>query len=252
MKNRQLDDIYPHHELSFLTDTAKEWGWMNEDGLVFIQRMLNSNNIRGNEDLNKRLKLTEHKVRDTLSKKIRPKLITAGYTGQDWEQMQQWLKEEMFPEWVKSRLWEEMWKSAELSQNITIETETPPGALLNAGVRVRAVDRIEIPKIEIGSDVNYKVAVADDQFFILLEKDEQNAICCLAPSRVFPRFEISEPVAREQLLAIVSSREPQLSWLATARQDFVEVDASMLAELKLWIEGNQDCQLCKREFDIVL
>jgi hypothetical protein len=252
MENRKLDDVYPHHELSFLTDTAKEWGWMNEDGLVFVQRMLNSNNIRSNEGLNKRLNLTEHKVRDTLSKKISPKLRTAGYTGQKWEQMQQWLKEEVFPQWVKPRLWGEMWKSAEPSDRIEIEVLS--GGLLTAGSILRREDRIaipEIPKIPLGANVEYHIPSAADRHLILLEKDGNGGICCLAPSRGFPRFEIAEPIAREELLAVVSSQEPKLSWLESARLDLVELDAMDLQELMVWVQGNEDCHLLRREFEIV-
>jgi hypothetical protein len=246
-----LEKIYPKYEEIFLTDKGKEWGWQDLDAIIFVQRMLLSNWDLPNDKLEDVLNLKPNRVADTLSRKIYARLKVEGCGENHWRVAQKWLKDEVFPKWVKGQQWKEMWQQAELSQNITIETETLPGAFLKAGVRVRAVDRIEIPQVKIGSNVNYEVAVAADQFFILLEKDENDAIGCLAPSRVFPRFEISEPVAREQLLAIVSSREPQLSWLAAARQDFVEVDTSMLAELRLWVEGNQDCQLCKREFDII-
>jgi hypothetical protein len=247
-----LEKIYSEFDREFLTDMAIEWGFINDTRLIFIERMASDRGHLSNAGLHRQLGFSvENKVGDTLSRQIYPKLIELGCPSGTWEVVVQWLKDKVFPEWskLKLRLWEKMWQQAELSQNITIEPDSIPGQLADALPR----QLVEIPKISIGTIVEYSVRAEPNRFFILLEKDLEHSIGCMAiaPSRISPRYEIIEPVAREQLLAIVSSREPQLSWLAAARQDFVEVDASMLAELRLWIEGNQDCQLLKREFEIV-
>jgi hypothetical protein len=252
MNSSISEKIYSEFDREFLMDLAIEWGFINDTRLIFIERMAIDRGHLSNAGLHRRLGFSvQNKVGDTLSRQIYPKLIELGCPSGTWEVVVQWLKDKVFPEWSKRtlRLWEKMWQQAELSQNIKIEPDSIPGQLADALPR----QLVEIPKISIGTIVEYSVRVEPNRFFILLEKDWEHSIGCMAiaPSRISPQYEIIEPVAREQLLAIVSSQEPQLSWLVAARQDFVEVDALMLAELRLWVEGNQDCQLCKREFDIV-
>lgn len=265
MEDPRLNNIYQHYESSFLTEKAKEWGWKGKKELMFIQRMLSSNNDLNHRELADvldpeenfpRLGICAQSISEILSKpnNVYDRLEQLGLEERDLEPAQRFLRYEVFPEWVKPLLWDKIWKSAQPSERIEIQLESAKltGGLLTAKPIVRLEDRSTIPKIPIGSDVNYFVPLEQGQHLILLEKDGDGGISCLSPSRVFPRFGIGEPVAREELLAIVSSQKPNLIWLEDARRaEMMELSASELHELIIWVESNRDCYLWQREFDVV-
>jgi hypothetical protein len=244
-----LEKIYNEFDREFLTDRAIEWGFINDTRLIFIERMASNRGHLSNAGLNTKLGfLVENKVGDTLSRQIYPKLIELGCPKREWETVVQWLKDKVFPVWskLKPRLWDKIWRLAQPSDRIEIQVASA-GRILTA----KPIAQSGIPKISIGSDVNYLIQLEKGQHLILLEKDGEGGISCLSPSPLSV-FGVGEPLAREELLAVISNQKPNLSWLEEAMRDFLELDAMKLQELIVWIDDNDSCHLLRREFDIVL
>jgi uridine kinase len=111
VKNLKSENIYQQHELTFLTYQAKDLSLEEDDAVIFVQRMLSSNSNKTHEDLESMLSLeVENKIADTLSRKIYPKLrenhpnlVTLITERSSWKVVQRWLKEDIFPEWLKSQ-----------------------------------------------------------------------------------------------------------------------------------------------------
>jgi hypothetical protein len=244
-----LKEIYPEYEIQFLEETARSWGWRATDLLIFVERMRIDNKGKSNENLNTRHDLAFNTVATTLCRRVYPKAKSLGCKENGWGVVQEWLQETVFSEWVKPKLWEKLWIKAEPTNRIKIKAEKI--GIATAGSVFRDEDKILIPEIPLGSNVNYEVSETADRHVILLERDGEGGICCLSPSLVFPRFKVGAPALRSGLLAVIFAQKPELSWLEKARAGLVELNAAELQELMVWKEGQPDCDLWQREFDIV-
>jgi hypothetical protein len=254
-----MTDLFTQHERAFLEAKARDWGWRDDNAKIFVQRMLRKNNHYSHEQLNdKVLEIADedgacigNKVADTLCNNIMPKLreTEASFKARNWRDTQEWLKTNIFPEWVKPKAWEGLWSLSEPNPEIAVEIIKKPltGAPLPP-------DEYAPRRVPLGANVCYQIPMTQGEHLILLEKDGNGDIYCLRPSK-HPSHKIGEPVAISEVIAIVSSTRPEIEWLATAasHKSFLAVEYQQIESLMNWVKQPQhQCQVWQFEVEIVM
>ena len=249
-------NLFAKHEKSFLEAKAQEWGWYDDNMKVFVGRMLSTSsdltNVKLGEELNFRNRHGEfipNKVADTWNDNIKPRLIEVGCPPGDWKRTQRWLQEEVFPGWVKLFAWQGLWYLTKPHSEIGVEIIRKPS---EAGAL--PPDDYEPFQVPIGANVRYQIPMNKGEHLILLEKDGNHDIFCLRPSR-HEKYKVGEPVAKSELIAIVSSDRPQVEWLETAAsaKGFLAVNHQQIEGLMNWVNKAQNkCQLWQFEVEIVM
>lgn len=250
-------DLSKKYEKSFLEAKAKEWGWRGDDALIFVERMFVDNSDLSNTALGEVLGFVEevadekngktkfigiNKVADTLSRNIMPKLRKAGCPQGDWKVAQDWLQ--------RIWAWQKLWALTEPNPDIAVEIVKKP---LVAGHDIPD-DDYEPHQIPIGANVRYQIPMAEGEHLILLEKDGNDDIFCLQPSR-YQKHKVGEPVATSELIAIVSPQQPEVDWwqAAASAKVFLPMQHQQLEDLMNWTNNaRNDCRLWQFEVEIVM
>lgn len=252
-------NLFGQHEKSFLEAKAREWGWRDDNAMIFVGRMLSGNsklsNVLLGEDLelrNEHRDLIPNKVADTLSRNIMPKLKQEAGIKEDekwdWKGAQIWLQEKVFPVWIKPLAWQELWVSGKPNPDIAVEIIKQP---LVAGMRPPA--SYAPYQVPIGAEICYQIPMSADEYLILLEKDGDNNIYCLQPSK-HQKYGVGEPIATSELIAIVSVERPQVDWWNDAASaEFLLMEHQQLEALMNWTNNaRNNCRLWQFEVEIVM
>ena len=254
-------NLFKKYGQAFLEAKAREWGLLDQNATIFVQRMLCSNLDLSNQALGDVIlgsrkprsedSLTEkdNRVADALNRNIMPKLEKAGCPKGNWKVTRNWLHETVFSEWVKPFAWQELWALTKPNPDIAVEimeiktasSHLPP-------------DDYEPYQIPIGANVRYQIPMAANEYLILLEKDGNGDIFCLQPSR-YQKYKVGEPVATSELIAIVSPEKPAVDWweAAASAKGFLPMQHQQLEALMNWTNNaRNDCRLWQFEVEIVM
>ena len=260
---------YKDVEEKFLNAMADEWGFKDRCKLAFVKRFHTANDNLENqplaEDLEEQLKEDSKDVVQTLRdylRRIYRKLEAEGCPSQGATKdkldiARPWLRETIYPEWLKQYLWEQLQgKGRPTNQMGPVLAEVP-----TLGMRPKLYEE-KVPK---DSDIVFKVNLDSPGHLMLLEREPGGVVCCLCPSEYapksrFPKGEAVLPqdgapftateVGREQIVAIITQEEPALQWLEQSRREALELDKGHLQELLEYLEGTPKSQVLYMQYEV--
>jgi hypothetical protein len=249
-------------ERLFLQELAQQFGWDRNKAKVFEERMFHDE--KTNPQIEEDLSLAGNAVSDFFSDYGYPLLEAHGFGDflvaqglrKSWKAAQKFLRERMLPEWLKDRIWRDLWTRAMPNGPIELIDETPstPTGIVTAGVGRRAGKQKPLLEVSVGAPLRYEILAEYQENLILLERDSAGNIVCLSPSSDFPEFAAQEPAGKEEILAVMVDpvdRPTAISWLQLASKDILEIDAPKLQELQSWIQQAQNCRLWQMEFEVI-
>ena len=284
-----MNKFYEDWESKFLDAMVIKFEFSGNNEVAFIQRLLLDNSHKDWSQLsselqkNEKYEFSSNTLRDCWHKKIYPVLKKHGFDYQDgdnpnaksqktWESVRKWLKEEIFPEYIKTEiptdLWKELWEKSEDSGNIYIEEYTSENYLPHLGLKTKIKNKTwsspkaDCPSFSIDTMINYHVKLSNSDYLIVAEKFVSGDICCLAPSSISPafpmspgiltlpkddRFKLTGPIGYEEIIAVCSQEKPQLDWLPQPEDEPLELQAEHLESLLNYV-NKKNCQLMRYKY----
>jgi hypothetical protein len=266
---------YEQFEETFLEAKAQNWFRKEHHQLVFVQRLLASNNDLSNEGLAEVLEkqlLAASKskdaiqvMRDVLSKTVFSKLESEGCPSKEATKdkrdiAQAWLREAIYPNWLFDYCWQQLSSQAIPSQKMGAVLPETPATL---GARRKKSYLTEVPK---DSDILFKVDLDSPGHLLLLEREPNGVVCCLCPSEyapkmslsageaIFPQPEAPDPtfgsdeVGVEQWLAVISPNEFTFDWFAQNKIEAFDLNYEHLLGLLNYVQESKDCQLLYTQY----
>jgi hypothetical protein len=249
-------------ERLFLQELTQQFNWDGDKARIFVERMFHDD--KTNSQIEEDLSLAGNAVSDFFNGYGYPLLESLGFedflrlqeSRKSWKAAQKFLRERMLPEWLKDRIWRDLWTMAMPNGPIELIDETPstPTGIVKAGVGRRAGKQKPLLQVLVGAPLRYEILAEYQENLVLLERDSDGNIICLSPSSDFPEFAAQEPIGKEEILAVMVDqvdRPTAISWLQLASKDILEIDVPKLQELQSWIQKAQNCRLWQMEFEVI-
>lgn len=262
---------YEDNELHFLESTATSIGFTGKCKLVFVQRFLKDNDDLENSQLADVLEpqLTKDSsnaattLRDCL-KQIFRKLEAEGCNfnkaNKDKREIAKpWLRETIYPKWLKERLWEQLKAKA---------TPTNKMGPVLAEPTTLGMRRKYLKTVPVGSDIEFHVNLDREGYLMLLEKEPSGIMCCLCPSEYAPESRrpagltvLPQPSSQyqsfgadeegcEQILAFIAQELPPLDWLPKGSEEPFDLDQDHLNQLLEYLNHSPDSQVLYMEYTV--
>lgn len=194
-----------------------------------------------------------------------------------WKIAKAWLREKVFPEWVKQQqklnnpisLWQQLWNRVTSTTGITIKDIAKPNTL-GIDATVWGGSKENIPQFSSReSKLIYEIEIKQGGYLILLEKSSEQVYCfspsCLVkkfyhpagvhnfPYKVNP-FQITyipleEGISStEEIVAIVSQTQPSFSWLKSETEPPLELDKTHLKDLLDFLDREQELEMMSARY----
>lgn len=283
------DYEYRYWEEQFLNDMVINFCFSGNHEVAFKQRLLLRNSDLNDKNLADVLKPnftlktegTEYTVfRDCWHKDkgIFSTLKNAGFDYQDikinpdgkyektWEGVRKWLREKVFPEYIKTRppqtaieIWQELWTTAKDDNKINFEKYKQ--GISHLGISYEGWNpEPEAESFPIGSRIIYQINLKYSGYLVAVQRLASGNFYCLAPSKlssVFPiehtklilpkkgGFKLEPPGGCEEVIAVLSREEPNLDWLPEAKDNFfLKLETNHLADLLVYANNNNCEVIC--------
>jgi hypothetical protein len=252
---------YVDHEQEFLEAIAEQWFVALQDRFLFVQRHLEQNLGKSHKEIASKYKADLNHffavedlcqaIRERLSDNVYPVLKDHGLvlnfsSKKFWLQSQQWLKQEIYPQWLQSQgetLWRKLWQRGEFTDKIYPERyELKLSNLAPSPSKPR-----KLSQVAVGTDIIYRVDEPLKGYLLWLERDSEGGIYCFSPSYlapspvldgrsfVFPQpdsespsLEIGEDLGEEQVLVITVPSRPNWDWLPDEQGDPLQLEPQHL------------------------
>jgi len=281
---------YEEHEEEFLKAIATKFCFSNKTRLAFVQRLLEANSDLEDNDLAEVLERELLKgtrggenpatiLRDRL-KAICDKLEAEGCDFQGvtkgrWKKAKWWLREVLYPEWLKQRhlipltcdqLWQQLW-----------ETATPTDKL--KPVLLESLSNLDMGKAEMADDelfsfplnskIRFEVNLDGAGYLLLLEKGTSGKMWCLCPSGFAPElrhsggrvrlpqagsrhkyFELGGSPGEEEIVAVIAKDVPRLDWLPKPGERLLQLREGHLTRLLEYLNLARDCQVLRMAYRV--
>lgn len=273
----------PNHEKlekEFLEDMATSWGFKDKIKIVFVQRLLTANNDLKNEQLADVLKknltqgakanadparIQRDYLRGIFQKLEREGCDFKGATRDKREIAQQWLREKLYPDWLKARFWQQLKDRGRPTDRMGVVL-APSAETLGMRRKTPSAFLKTVPK---DSDILFKVNLDRSGHLILLEREPGGVVCCLCPSEYAPNSQhpVGEAVlpqagsphssfapneiGREQIVAILIQEVPPLEWLPHSKQEALKLDDSHLYELLEYLGNSSEVRVLHTEYEVI-
>ncbi|MDJ0737578.1 MAG: hypothetical protein QNJ47_26535 [Nostocaceae cyanobacterium] len=280
---------YQYWERQFLTEKAIEYGFKKNHYIAFIERLVLENRHLTNGELITKLDskekiknyYPEKMIADSWNKEIYPTLKINGFDfksednphGQykkSYEGVTKWLKEEVFPEYIKTiypslaiEVWQDLWEKAEENQEI-ISVSKHQKLCLDIQIDEDWNDK-ESDGIPIGSKIKYEFNLNGYEYLIVVTKFVSGDFYCLVPSKFSPVlpvdegqvsipqdnfFRVKEPRGYEQIIAVLCEDEPLLDWLPKYEEYPLKLETNHLVDILNYVH-HQNCLLTRYKYLIV-
>ncbi len=125
--------------------------------------------------------------------------------------------------------------------------------------------------VQIGNYVRFEIALDTQGYLLLLQKGTSGKFWCFCPScfapqpqlspgktilpqegSPMPSLEIEGDPGTEQILAVITQKEPNLSWLPQGSDNPLELTESHLTELLEFVNELEDCKIMYTEYKVIL
>jgi hypothetical protein len=274
---------YEEHETDFLEAMATHFCFTGKTRLVFVKRFREQYAEWNDKTLADDLEVdllegTKKKdaaivLRDRL-KTICDKLEDEGCDFKDtttgrWKIGKAWLRNELFPQWAKTRglitetllTLEKLWNQIKLKATPTEKM----GPVLVEGVSTLDMYEPEskyLQTVKLGSHIQFHLELENTGHLILLEKGTSGRLWCLCPSFFAPQsylnsekavlpqknspqtsFKVTGVPGREEIVAIIAATSPPFPWLPKADQKPLQLLEPHLQELLTYFDSRPESSI---------
>lgn len=285
INQQPMNKSYLQWESQFLDDMVIKFGFSGNTAIAFKHRLLDCYSDCNDKDLAEEIKgyfrvrgeeplQPEITLRDCWIKNIYKEVTKYGFNyDKSWEFVRKWLREEIFPEYIKNikpettiELWQELWETSEESNKISVQQSLTENNLPHLGIAMgdewNPNPQKNYPSFPIGSKINYHFTLNNQGYLIVIEKFAHGEIYCLAPSKLNPNFPanwgrlilpennvftVAPPIGYEEILAILSQDKPQLNWLPQSQDNPLELQTKHLADLVNYVKENK-CEVMQYKY----
>ncbi len=125
--------------------------------------------------------------------------------------------------------------------------------------------------VHIGNFVRFEIALDTQGYLLLLQKGTSGKFWCFCPSCFAPQpqldigktilpqegsnmssLEIEGDPGTEQILAVITQKEPNLSWLPQGSDNPLELTENHLTELLEFVNELEDCKIMYTEYKVIV
>jgi hypothetical protein len=281
---------YEEHEEEFLKAIATRFGFSGKTWLVFLERFREKNTDRLDKDIAEYLEAeliegTNDGANPATILRDRLKAICdkfeaegcdfQGVTKGRWKIAKRWLREVLYPEWLKQRhlipltcdqLWQQLWKTA-----------TPTDKL--KPVLLESLSNLEMGEAEmteedsfsfrLNSRIRFEVNLDSAGYLLLLEKGTSGKMWCLCPSGFAPEpkhsggwvslpqassrhkyFKLTGSPGQEEIVAVITKDVPRLGWLPKPGEPLLQLREGHLTGLLEYLNLARDCQVLRMAYRV--
>ena len=196
-----------------------------------------------------------------------------------WKIAKAWLREKKFPEWVRQQqeldsplsLWQQLWNKATSTTGITVR-DTAKQNVLGIDPTAWGGKKETVPQFNsTESKLIYEINIEQAGYLILLEKSSDE-IYCFSPSflvkdyyhfagiHIFPykdnpssiiHIPLEENITGiEEVIAIVSRKQPCLIWLRSETEPPFQLKKSNLEDLLTFLNQEQESKIMRSKYII--
>ena len=281
---------YEEHEEEFLKAIATRFGFSGKTWLVFLERFREKNTDSLDKNIAAHLEVeliegTNEGANPATILRDRLKVICdkfeaegcdfQGVTKGRWKIAKRWLREVLYPEWLKQRhlipltcdqLWQQLW-----------ETATPTDRMMP--VLLESLSKLEMGEAEmteedsfsfrLNSRIRLKVNLDSAGYLLLLEKGTSGKMWCLCPSGFAPQakhsggwvslpqassrhkyFELTGSPGQEEIVAVITKDVPRLDWLPKPGEPLLQLREGHLTGLLEYLNLARDCQVLRMAYRV--
>ncbi len=281
---------YEEHEEEFLKAIATRFGFSSKTWLVFLERFREKNTDSLDKDIAAYLEAeliegTSDGANPATILRDRLKVICEafeaegcdfqGVTRGRWKIAKRWLREVLYPEWLKQRhlipltcdqLWQQLW-----------ETATPTDKL--KPVLLESLSNLEMGEAEmteedsfsfrLNSRIRLEVNLDSAGYLLLLEKGTSGKMWCLCPSGFAPEprhpggwvslpqassrhkyFKLTGSPGQEEIVAVITKDVPRLDWLPQPGEPLLQLWEGHLTGLLEYLNLARDCQVLRMAYRV--
>jgi len=278
---------YEEHEEEFLKAIATRFGFSGKTWLVFLERFRQKNTDRLDKDIAEYL---EAELIEGTSDGANPATILRdrlkaicdkfeaegcdfqGVTKGRWKIAKRWLREVLYPEWLKQRqlitltcdqLWQQLWDKATQTDQMR---PIPLNSVSTLDMGEVETAEAEIFSFPLDSKIQFEVNLDRGGYLLLLEKGPSGKIWCLCPSSNFapepqhPGGRVSFPQAgsrqkyfeldrsgQEEIVAVIAKDVPRSDWLPKSGKPLGEGNLTRLLE---YLHLARDCQVLRMAYRV--
>jgi hypothetical protein len=281
---------YEEHEEEFLKAIATRFGFSSKTLLVFLERFREKNTDSLDKDIAAYLEteLIEGTsdganpatiLRDRL-KAICDKLEAEGcdFQGEKkgrWKIAKRWLREVLYPEWLKQRhlipltcdqLWQQLWETATLTDKLKpVLLESLP----NLEMGEAEMTEEDSFSFRLNSRIRLEVNLDSAGYLLLLEKGTSGKMWCLCPSGFAPEprhsggwvslpqassrhkyFKLTGSPGEEEIVAVITKDVPRLDWLPKPGEPLLQLREGHLTGLLEYLNLARDCQVLRMAYRV--
>jgi len=281
---------YQEHEEEFLKAIATRFGFSGKTWLVFLERFREKNTdsldkdiaayleaelIEGTNDGANPATILRDRLKAICNKFEAEGCDFQGETKGRWKIAKRWLREVLYPEWLKQRhlipltcdqLWQQLW-----------ETATPTDKL--KPVLLESLSNLEMGEAEmreedsfsfrLNSRIRLEVNLDSAGYLLLLEKGTSGKMWCLCPSGFAPEprhpggwvslpqassrhkyFKLTGSPGQEEMVAVITKEVPRLDWLPKPGEPLLQLREGDLTGLLEYLNLARDCQVLRMAYRV--
>jgi hypothetical protein len=281
---------YEEHEEEFLKAIATRFGFSGKTWLVFRERFREKNTdsldkdiavyleaelIEGTSDGANPATILRDRLKAICDKFEAEGCDFQGLTKGRWKIAKRWLREVLYPEWIKQRhlipltcdqLWQQLW-----------ETATPTDKL--KPVLLEYLPTLEMGEAEmteedsfsfrLNSRIRFEVNLDSTGYLLLLEKGTSGKMWCLCPSGFAPElkhlggwvslpqassrhkyFKLTGSPGQEEMVAVMTKDVPRLDWLPQPGEPLLQLREGHLTGLLEYLNLARDCQVLRMAYRV--
>ncbi|MEQ9357948.1 DUF4384 domain-containing protein [Coleofasciculus chthonoplastes] len=294
---------YDIHEDEFLKAIATRLGLSGKTWDVFLARFQDKNSNATNKDI--ALYLEAELLEGTSDGSnpatiLRDHLIAIcdkfeaqgcdyqGITKGKWKIAKRYLREVLYPEWVKQRriipltceeLWRELWGQAKPTnkmQPILLNDKLQPVSLNPKRLSDLEMGEAEIDEtapisIPLNSKIRLDINLEQAGYLLLLEKGTSGKLWCLCPSGFAPEwrhsggritlplassrhryFKLTGSTGWEEIVAVITRNLPELDWLPKPGEPLLQLQEGHLTGLLDYVKDDRDSQLLRMAYQVTV
>lgn len=282
---------YEEHEEEFLKAIATRFGFSGKTWLVFLERFREKNTDRLDKDIAAYLEaeLLEGTtdganpatiLRDRLKvicNKFEPEGCDfQGETKGRWKIAKRWLREVLYPEWLKQRhlipltcdqLWQQLWETATPTDKLKPVLLKPVSSLEMGEAEMTEEDSFSF---RLNSRIRFEVNLDSAGYLVLLEKGTSGKMWCLCPSGFAPEpkhsggwvslpqassrhkyFKLTGSPGPEEIVAVITKDVPRLDWLPKPGEPLLQLREGHLTGLLEYLNLARDCQVLRMAYRVI-
>ncbi len=281
---------YEEHEEELLKASCDRFGFSGKTWLVFLERFREKNTdsldkdiaayietelIEGTSDGANPATILRDRLKAICDKFEAEGCDFQGVTKGRWKIAKRWLREVLYPEWLKQRhliplTCDQLWQQL---REIAKPTDKMKPVLLeflsNLEMGEAEMTEEDSFSFRLNSRIRFEVNLDSAGYLLLLEKGTSGKMWCLCPSGFAPEpkhsegwvslpqassrhryFKLTGSPGQEEMVAVVTKDVPRLDWLPQPGEPLLQLREGHLTGLLEYLNLARDCQVLRMAYRV--